>query len=474
MCINPHHYIPLLQKPKPKTSSQSKKSPAKQRQTKKILLNQNTKQEQAVMNVCEDSDSDFLSDSSDSVDWEEEWRSKSKKPDHNLPVKLNEEEMLEEITYLSLKKTDGIIERCEAKPRMLEKLKIFDDLRCLFRGNFDLGFVNKHSQQGPRTKTRKYIANQREKYSGTSVISSDVALKESNSSGPNATSSEKRKIFHDNDDHEMEDDSKRDAPQRDDLIKSQGIKEEVMDEDSDDVTDRTDTVMDRNADATDSTDDVMDRADDVTDGTDDVTQRANDVTNRDDVVNKADDITRRADDVTDRDGVMKKADDINCRADVVTRRVDDITDRYDNSIYKADKDNEVVDDVIDRPKRDELVIQDLLENIKDSFETDLDMDLDNFDPDEQHFVTQGFQEFSIANTFSMSGFCEDKPDEMKSEKSTSGESFKNSPSSAGTSDALLGVVSDPGEEESLPCIVSSWTVGQEGDEEDEEDILYMT
>jgi len=64
------------------------------------------------MNVCEDSDSDFLSDSSDSVDWEEEWRSKSKKPDHNLPVKLNEEEMLEEITYLSLKKTDGIIERC--------------------------------------------------------------------------------------------------------------------------------------------------------------------------------------------------------------------------------------------------------------------------------------------------------------------------------------------------------------------------
>jgi len=121
-----------------------------------------------------------------------------------------------------------------------------------------------------------------------------------------------------------------------------------------------------------------------------------------------------------------------------------------------------------------LVIQDLLENIKDSFETDLDMDLDNFDPDEQHFVSQGFQEFSIANTFSMSGFCEDKPDEMKSEKSTSGESFKNSPSSAGTSDALLGVVSDPGEEESLPCIVSSWTVGQEGEEEDEEDILYMT
>ena len=69
---------------------------------------------------------------------------------------------------------------------------------------------------------RKYIANQREKYSGTSVISSVVALKESNSSGPNATSSEKRKIFHDNDDHEMEDDSKRDALQRDDLIKSQG------------------------------------------------------------------------------------------------------------------------------------------------------------------------------------------------------------------------------------------------------------
>ncbi len=83
-------------------------------------------------------------------------------------IKNDPEELIKEIRFLALKRkeaeserteammerTEAMVERTDASPKLLEKLRILEDLRCLFKGKIDLSFATKSNQNKPKTKTR--------------------------------------------------------------------------------------------------------------------------------------------------------------------------------------------------------------------------------------------------------------------------------------------------------------------------------
>jgi len=48
--------------------------------------------------------------------------------------------------------------------------------RCLFKGKYDLGCIAKSSAKGPRSKTRKYLARQREEINNRSELQQEEAI----------------------------------------------------------------------------------------------------------------------------------------------------------------------------------------------------------------------------------------------------------------------------------------------------------
>ena len=69
---------------------------------------------------------------------------------------MQEDDILSKIKYLTVRKREsGTETSVEAtKPRLLEKLKILDDLKFLVKGRYDLTFVGRIEKTRPKAKTR--------------------------------------------------------------------------------------------------------------------------------------------------------------------------------------------------------------------------------------------------------------------------------------------------------------------------------
>lgn len=325
LCISPLHYMPGDNPSR--SPGAARRSTAKVQQPRQQNHPRNNFKGQDAGHLKkmkaddeEDSDSDFLSDTEDDIDWEERWRNQSVAPKSIEVQVIDEESLRKEITFLKFKSGGGCVTKKEpVGPKMLERLKIMEDLRCLFRGKYDLSCIAKPNTKGPRSKTRKYLARQRDE---VSRLKAEGAQREGQEVAPQQHREEGAQL---------------------------GVPGE----------------------------------------------------------------------------------------------------------------------------KNDMAIQDLFD--QDSFDTDLDMDLDSFSQEDTPFAGQ---DFSIANTFSMTGFDEALPG-MQNKSGESGRSI-----AAGSSDAMFGGGSagpaEPyGEEEGvdcdeeeggsgLPCIVSSWSVaevpGSEGDE----------
>ena len=63
-------------------------------------------------------------------------------------------EAMKERTEAMKERTEDMVEKTEASPKLLEKLRILEDLRCLFKGKIDLSFATKSHQNKPKSKTR--------------------------------------------------------------------------------------------------------------------------------------------------------------------------------------------------------------------------------------------------------------------------------------------------------------------------------
>ena len=67
---------------------------------------------------------------------------------------LEKTEAMVERTEAMKERTEAMVEKTEASPKLLEKLRILEDLRCLFKGKIDLSFATKSHQNKPKSKTR--------------------------------------------------------------------------------------------------------------------------------------------------------------------------------------------------------------------------------------------------------------------------------------------------------------------------------
>lgn len=367
MCINPSHYKLVKPASKSAVNKSVNQSPSKIRSKKS--------QEQSPTKMLqeEDSDSDFLSDASDSVDWEAEWRDKSQPAPVQPQIQFNDEELLKEIQYLTLKKDKSGIRPKPASTKLLHSMKIIDDLRCLFKGKYDLQTFSSSSQKKIRTKTRKYLEAERDDLESDSL--------------PVHTPSEYN--------------------QKIPLSLPLPVP-----------TENDDPVVNLSLMCTTTSQHAAVESSSLT---------------------------------------VFPSDQVKVKEEVLMEDGDCV----DNSVIDKSR------------KKDDLEIQDLLENIKGSFEDDLDMELDSFNPDESELNNEDFQQFSIANTFSMSGINEvtsqDTGEVINNDESfdtTSGDDGR-----AGAADALLGAGSSMDDEgEELPCIVNSWTV--EGGETDQNFLMF--
>ncbi|XP_023319644.1 uncharacterized protein LOC111694841 isoform X3 [Eurytemora carolleeae] len=414
MCLNPFHYSVVPPTPGNKSPGAARKSPMKPRSNKSVTLSKNPlmdylKSQGQGVKVEEESDSDFLSDSSDSEDWENKWRSESILPEKSNPSQNDPEELIKKIRFLALKRkeadserteammkrTEAMVERTDASPKLLEKLRILEDLRCLFKGKIDLSFATKSNQNKPKTKTRKYLAKQRLKYEQSNPDKSAKSITSNITSNSIPNPQNLSLNF--------------DTP----LPSRERVKVE-----NENVNMSTDM-----------------RSNFEYDG-----------------------------------GMINDA-----------RQEKDEMMGEDIRIKEERMDEEDEEEFMENENKDELHIQDLLGSIKDSFETDLDMELDTFThQDQEEFNHEEFQQFSIANTFSISGYTSPSIQD-KDESSLPGSDLDLGDLGVQgglgqSSDALLVGAEEgsPGileNRDTLPCIVSSWSV--EGGEDNDNSFLMF-
>jgi len=103
-----------------------------------------------------DSDSDFLSDSEDEVDWVKKWEEERVEPLESGVQEFNEEELVKEVEVLTIKKSDeGKEELFTADKHLVDRLKIREGCRDLVNGKYDLEPVKALQKPKPKKSDAK-------------------------------------------------------------------------------------------------------------------------------------------------------------------------------------------------------------------------------------------------------------------------------------------------------------------------------
>jgi len=104
-----------------------------------------------IKRPVQDSDSDFLSDSEDDVDWVKKWEEERVKTVDLGVQEFNEDELVKEVEVLAIKKNgEGKEELVTADKNLVDRLKIREGCKDLISGKYDLDPVK--ALQKPRPK----------------------------------------------------------------------------------------------------------------------------------------------------------------------------------------------------------------------------------------------------------------------------------------------------------------------------------
>eukprot|EP00092_Neocalanus_flemingeri_P027825 GFUD01030208.1.p1 GENE.GFUD01030208.1~~GFUD01030208.1.p1 ORF type:complete len:617 (-),score=204.44 GFUD01030208.1:107-1957(-) len=104
------------------------------------------------------SDSDFLSDSEDEIDWVKKWEEERVDPGVVVVQEFNEEELVNDIEIMAIKMGDlGKEELVAAEKKLVDRLKIVDGFRDFVSGKYDLEPLKALQKSKPKKTVSKKI-----------------------------------------------------------------------------------------------------------------------------------------------------------------------------------------------------------------------------------------------------------------------------------------------------------------------------
>lgn len=107
-----------------------------------------------------DEDDDYIDFDDGGIDWEAKWEKEAVDVHTNGFQSFNEEEMLKEIEYLTLgKDANGKALIVQAEKKLLEKLKVLDDLKELVHGNVNIEALIPKNERPPKKCREEFVGN---------------------------------------------------------------------------------------------------------------------------------------------------------------------------------------------------------------------------------------------------------------------------------------------------------------------------
>jgi len=109
-----------------------------------------------IKRAAQQSDSDFLSDSEDEVDWVKKWNEERVEPIEVGVQEFNEDELVRNVEVLAIKKScEGREELVPAEKLLVDRLKIREGCKDLISGKYDLGPVKALQKPKPKKSDLK-------------------------------------------------------------------------------------------------------------------------------------------------------------------------------------------------------------------------------------------------------------------------------------------------------------------------------
>jgi len=103
------------------------------------------------------SDSDFLSDSDDGIDWVKKWKEEKVVPEDLGVKEFNEDDLVKNIEVMAIKKGDKCEEVIPADKNMVERLKLAKGFKDLVCGNYDLEPLKALQKPKPKKNDLKKV-----------------------------------------------------------------------------------------------------------------------------------------------------------------------------------------------------------------------------------------------------------------------------------------------------------------------------
>merc|ERR1719509_283524 len=121
------------------------------------LLNHGEDGKKHSTNVM-DEDDEYIDFDDGGIDWEAKWEQEAVDADTDGFQSFNEEDMLKEIEYLTLgKDANGKALIVQAEKKLLEKLKVLDDLKELIHGNVNIGALIPQKERAPSERKKEFV-----------------------------------------------------------------------------------------------------------------------------------------------------------------------------------------------------------------------------------------------------------------------------------------------------------------------------